>query len=124
MRGISVVFMVFFYLLAMVKPVAPLLDYAINSDYIADNFCINKDKPEMHCDGKCHVKKEMEKETGDAQALELAMKDYPVALPDKTKTTTPSLAISSIETELPSAGNVYYSYLFEHSIFKPPRFVI
>ncbi|UCS91789.1 hypothetical protein KZP23_13700 [Echinicola marina] len=31
------------------------MDYAINKEYIAENFCINKDKPEMHCDGKCFL---------------------------------------------------------------------
>jgi hypothetical protein len=30
--------------------------YLDKADFI-DMLCVNKDKPEMHCDGKCHLKK-------------------------------------------------------------------
>lgn len=36
--------------------------YLDKSDFI-ENLCVNKDKPEMHCDGKCHLKKVAEKST-------------------------------------------------------------
>lgn len=35
--------------------------YSINKEYIATILCINKAKPEMHCDGKCYLKKQVEK---------------------------------------------------------------
>ncbi|MCC6601467.1 MAG: hypothetical protein IT223_12465 [Crocinitomicaceae bacterium] len=38
------------------------LDYFIHKEYITETFCVNKIKPEMKCDGKCHLKKELEKE--------------------------------------------------------------
>jgi len=38
--------------------------YELNKDYIAANFCENKDKPELHCYGKCHLDKQLAK-TGD-----------------------------------------------------------
>ena len=38
-------------------------NYQINKDAITKIFCINKDKPKMQCNGKCHLKKELEKET-------------------------------------------------------------
>jgi hypothetical protein len=44
-----------------VKPYLPYLDYAINKDFIAQNLCENKAKPELQCKGKCHLKKEIEK---------------------------------------------------------------
>lgn len=31
--------------------------YVLNKTYIKDNFCENKAKPELACDGKCHLKK-------------------------------------------------------------------
>ena len=36
--------------------------YLDKSDFI-ERLCENKDKPEMHCDGKCHLKKVAEKNT-------------------------------------------------------------
>lgn len=29
--------------------------FALRQDYIAEHFCVNRDKPEMHCDGKCFL---------------------------------------------------------------------
>ena len=34
------------------------LDFWLNKDYIAANFCVNKNKPQMHCNGKCFLAKE------------------------------------------------------------------
>ncbi|MCD8528555.1 MAG: hypothetical protein LRY27_00890 [Chitinophagales bacterium] len=28
---------------------------------LTETFCVNKDKPEMHCNGKCHLKSAFEK---------------------------------------------------------------
>jgi len=39
--------------------VLPLLylDFEIRRDYIIANLCVNRDKPMMHCDGKCYLAK-------------------------------------------------------------------
>jgi len=36
--------------------------YVLNKDYIAAKLCINKDKPAMHCNGKCFLAKQQQKE--------------------------------------------------------------
>lgn len=33
--------------------------YTIEKDYFTKVFCINKDKPELKCNGKCHLKKNL-----------------------------------------------------------------
>jgi hypothetical protein len=38
-----------------------LVNYNLNHDYIVESFCINKAKPEMKCEGKCHLRKELKK---------------------------------------------------------------
>lgn len=48
-------------LLVFIKPVVPVFEYVINYEYIATVLCINKDKPEMHCNGKCHLMQELAK---------------------------------------------------------------
>lgn len=35
--------------------------YELNNGYIAENLCVNKDKPKMHCNGKCYLKKQLKK---------------------------------------------------------------
>lgn len=39
----------------MLRPLAPILDYMINYDYIADELCVNRDKPELNCNGRCYL---------------------------------------------------------------------
>ena len=41
------------------KPIFPVLDYIINYDYIANELCENKAKPELKCNGKCHLVNEL-----------------------------------------------------------------
>lgn len=48
-------------ILFLIKPVIPLLEYMVNYEYIANELCENKDKPELKCNGKCHLKKELAK---------------------------------------------------------------
>jgi hypothetical protein len=39
-----------------------MLEYKINFSYVANVLCENRDKPEMHCNGKCHLRKQLEKD--------------------------------------------------------------
>jgi hypothetical protein len=49
------------YLVAWLRPVMPFIEYEINKKYIAEVLCENKDKPMMHCNGKCYLKKQLKK---------------------------------------------------------------
>lgn len=64
--------------------------YYTNKGYVAATLCENKDKPQMHCQGKCFLKKELKhaegesgksKKIGEQQELILAMPVYQKALP-------------------------------------------
>lgn len=37
------------------------INYQIDIEAITEQFCINKDKPELKCNGKCHLAKQIEK---------------------------------------------------------------
>src|ERR1043165_1467651 len=47
--------------------------YNANHSYIAAALCVNRDKPQMHCDGKCFLKKELrnqqEKESSSQRTI-------------------------------------------------------
>src|SRR5690606_18525904 len=36
--------------------------FELNRSYIAQNLCVNRDKPSMHCNGKCFLEKELHKD--------------------------------------------------------------
>ncbi|MCW3463315.1 hypothetical protein [Chitinophaga nivalis] len=40
-----------------------MMQFTINQSFIARVLCENRDKPEKHCNGKCQLKKELEKDT-------------------------------------------------------------
>lgn len=51
------IFLSLLYIFVMAKPFIPLLIYYTNKEYIATELCVNKDRPEMNCHGKCQLKK-------------------------------------------------------------------
>jgi hypothetical protein len=57
----------FVAVLMLVKPLWPLAEYVVNYDYIIENLCENKDKPQMNCDGKCYLAKQLAKESEDKE---------------------------------------------------------
>ncbi|HEY8919023.1 MULTISPECIES: hypothetical protein [unclassified Chitinophaga] len=42
-------------------------EYELNRDYIAKNLCVNRNKPKMHCNGKCHMMRKMKQEEKSEQ---------------------------------------------------------
>ena len=110
----------------LTKPMWLVVEYVVNYDYIVKVLCENKDKPEMHCNGKCHLTKELAKEAGAEDKNPLN---------DKTsKTEVPQFIISEniaeymfpSETEFFSVDNIGYtpnlnSSLYTSKILHPPR---
>jgi len=102
-----------------------IADYYLNEDYIARNFCENKDKPQLHCNGKCYLKKELNKDR-DAQNA-----SFPKNLAEQFNITlfaeTRSFILSSCFEYIPKQE--FFSFqedlicgIFK-SIFHPPPFV-
>lgn len=57
-RGIAIL-LCFAYLTGTCAPLLPYINYAVNKNYIAANLCENRSKPEMHCEGRCFIGKEI-----------------------------------------------------------------
>lgn len=57
-----------------------LAEYMLNQEYIARVLCVNKTKPEMGCNGQCHLMKQMEKETKKEQNGNAVKDKYEVVI--------------------------------------------
>lgn len=57
--------------LPMVSPWGTIVYYHTHKDYIARVLCENRDKPAMHCDGKCYLARRL-KSQQDKQDKETA----------------------------------------------------
>lgn len=68
--------------------------YEVNKDYVAEELCENKDKPQLHCNGKCYLNKQIAK-------VDAPTKDKDgVQLPKKTEKTEFNVFFSTAELQL------------------------
>ncbi|MBK0370447.1 hypothetical protein [Flavobacterium agrisoli] len=69
MKNVFSITMIFLFLLVSFQQALILVHFELNQKSIEADFCVNKNKPELQCHGKCHLKKELEK--SDKSDLEL-----------------------------------------------------
>ncbi|SRR5690554_1246100 len=48
-----------FALYILVKPAVPVIDFVVNYGYIVAELCINRDRPELECNGTCYLQNEL-----------------------------------------------------------------
>lgn len=114
-------------LFMLLKPVLPVIDYVVNYEYITKVLCINKAKPKLQCNGKCHLMKELaktsESETPISSNKKTASNELEVLFFEEIK----SFKITSIYFEdRQKVSNNYselYFYLNSDSVFRPPIFI-
>lgn len=46
--------------LMMAGPLLPYLEYFLNRNYIKNELCINRNKPDLECEGLCYLKTKLE----------------------------------------------------------------
>lgn len=57
-----------------------VLNYSVNKAYIAANLCVNKAKPAMRCEGKCHLKKKINQaEDAESKTIPSSIKKLEVS---------------------------------------------
>ncbi|WP_157505135.1 hypothetical protein [Dyadobacter beijingensis] len=107
--------------------VIPLLylDFEIRREYIVANLCKNKNRPQMHCDGKCYLAKRIA--SLDEQEKRQAEKSYMSRLIDQVmdQRAVFSFAQTAVVAELPArtAFSVAPSFtprMAVDDIFHPP----
>ncbi|NIF05443.1 hypothetical protein F3J23_08320 [Chryseobacterium sp. Tr-659] len=107
------------------RPLIPLVEYAVNYDYITKVLCINKSRPEVHCNGKCYLNKELAKvNDSESSPLQKAKNSGQkildiYILPETAEiTATEKFPFFNFSFTYETA----YSFLFLAHIFKPPVF--
>lgn len=59
MKSILSLILLFSFLMVNLSSSVILANYEINKKEITQKYCINKDKPQMHCCGKCQLRKKL-----------------------------------------------------------------
>ena len=120
-----------YFLLALtmfLKPIVPVVEYVVNYDYISKVLCENKEKPELKCNGKCHLMKEMAKQAESEKPISTDKKNTSNQETEVlffTKLDSFNLAISFGRNKSTININYLENYNFLNSvfIFHPPIFV-
>ena len=99
-----------------------VLNYQVNTDFIIENFCENTDKPEMHCDGKCHLSKQIQADTeqkSEAPVAESEIMTFVLSIEE-----TAVFEFGFVESRLAQANSLYLEGNYSNhlqSIFHPPQ---
>jgi hypothetical protein len=119
---------VFILIIAIfLKPIFPVIEYVVNYEYISKVLCENKAKPMMHCNGKCHLMKEMAKAAENDKPASSDKKGYtPVfeLLFFQEIKTFSIVSVSFLDKE--NNSNTYsnlYSNSHLESLLRPPIFI-
>lgn len=120
MKKIAII--VTFLLLA--KPILPVLDYWVNYKYIANELCENQDKPELECNGKCHLKKELAKAATEESSTskdkkQVSKQEIQILFYQETFQLESKKTLI-VSTETPTYYFNNYFHLNSSQIFHPP----
>lgn len=111
-------------LFLLLKPVLPLVDYVVNYDYISKVLCENKAKPELKCNGKCHLMRELAKASEEEQPVSSDKKALHYEFETVFLQQLPEFAWFNFDISQKNLinaryGNLYY-YKSTNSVFHPP----
>jgi hypothetical protein len=111
----------------LIKPILPVLEYVVNYEYISKVLCINKDKPQLHCNGKCHLMKELVKASDTEKPLSSGKKVSSqlvevLFFEEIELFRIAPIRFDSKEKITFSCSNLY-DYLNVYAIFHPPIFI-
>jgi hypothetical protein len=111
----------------LLKPVLPVLEYVVNYEYISKVLCVNKERPKMNCNGKCHLMKELAKTSENEKPISSDKKSSTQELEILFFEEFKPINISSIYFDnRPNPNNYYsnfYRYLNSSPVFRPPIFI-
>lgn len=119
-KNMAVVLVVILSLKMMAVPLL-YAQYAWNKTYIANNLCENRAKPQLHCEGKCHLSKEVKKNTDvpDSQNEKPGFKN-PLTEFFHTDDVSFPYHQATIALLQSSDCSSMYSILYSRYIFHPP----
>lgn len=107
-------------MVAMLRPIQPYVEYMVNQDYIVEFLCANKAKPELQCNGKCYLVKQLEKqEENKPNALKVSLENYPIGFVNIVKI-QPYQWVDSSKKSTNAFYKALYHFNYTSSEFQPP----
>ena len=113
------------YGVALLRPIHPLVEYYANQDFFANVLCINKDKPEMACNGKCILMQKLKRVSAaatdpspdDTPPQKINLTEYPIGF---IQFTNHEALRFGTDASCHSEYNIYWPDCPIGKIFHPP----
>jgi hypothetical protein len=96
--------------------------YNVNQEVFVELFCINKDRPELHCDGKCELSKILKEKEREKTSQVLLQLDH-VFINQQVSFTFPAPIIPEQGKKPCPYTQDLYCYTFFLKLSEPPEFV-
>jgi hypothetical protein len=108
-------------LLQSFSTVGILIHYQLNKEFIAKNLCENRNKPQMHCNGKCHLAKQLKKaEAEESKNHSKRINTQEFFSLFSSRSASVILVPDTKGTEMVFAYSNHYSSAYTGSPFHPP----
>ena len=107
------------------RDIITIVNFQIHKEYIAAFLCLNRDKPEVTCSGKCFLIKELkqnQQEENQGNSSLPKLKDFNSIVFTFHKTALPNLVASISTQEKNFYFNTLYKYSISKDVFQPPKF--
>ena len=124
MRSIFATLLALLMLVQSFNRTVLVVNYELKQAQITAEFCVNKQKPDLHCNGKCHLANELKK-------ADQADKKLPTPVKEKFEVLQFYVALPAFIFNYSIHQNfIYQPYQLtaysppDFGIFQPPRFLI
>ena len=116
------IFLLLSLLIANFSNVFVFAGFEMNQKYIAATLCVNKDKPQLRCNGQCYLMKKLKQaqdkeQKQERQSQKTQIQDALVVVPLVFK----QYPFAEINFHVPFSTGMPQSIL--NSIFHPPQFI-
>ena len=124
MKALSVILLSLVILLQPLSKLVLVADYQANKNYIAEFLCVNKSKPQLHCEGKCQLSKKL-------KAAEAHDEDHPAPVKHQLETLYFCQATPTFSFDFPTVFKTEYLTFSSPEVtppvfgfFHPPCFLV
>jgi len=111
------------YLLVLIQPALPIIEYFVNYDYITSKLCENIDKPILTCNGKCYLEKQVvqQLDIDHNQEIPLPPKvDLEKFITIKSNESCYNLIDENLTHKNPDFSKPLEDRIILHTLFRPP----
>ena len=125
MKRILALFLIFALSFQCLVQLGLVVDFTINRDFIAKTFCVNKAKPELKCNGKCHLAKSLKKSASKEEQSGQRESKNEIQIPVFIQNDFFKIEFNSAKLEASTLHEFAYTasipQFVQLSVFQPPQ---